>query len=73
MLGHRKGDIDMNEMEKAALRHVREWLRYEQSNQASNDRLIDIARRAKINRALGHSPKCGILKCHPECNRSKKE
>jgi hypothetical protein len=61
----------MNKMERAALQHVRSELRYQQSKRARIDRAADIARRAKIDRALGHSPKCGILKCHPDCKHRK--
>ena len=62
----------MNRMEKAALQHVREELRYRQSAQALNDLAADIAKRAKLDRAQGHSPKCGILKCHPDCKAKDK-
>lgn len=58
-------------MEDAALQHARDELRYQRSTQALNDRASDIARRAKIDRKLGHSPKCGILKCHPDCTAKK--
>jgi len=56
----------MNKMEKAALRHAKDWLEYQRSPQARVDAAIDAAKRAKRDRAFGHSPKCGLLKCHPE-------
>jgi hypothetical protein len=59
----------MDQMEKAALAHAADWLRYQASPKARDDLSADIARRRKIDRQLGHSPKCGILKCHPECKR----
>jgi hypothetical protein len=49
------------------LQHARDEIRYQRTVQAANDRAADKARRAKLDRAVGHSPKCGILKCHPEC------
>jgi hypothetical protein len=61
----------MNKMEKAALQHACEWLRYQHSPQARTDELIDAAQRAKHDHAFGHSPKCGILKCHPNCKQFK--
>jgi len=57
----------MTKMEQAALDHVRAELRYQRSSRARNDLAADIARRARIDRMQGHSPKCGILKCHPDC------
>lgn len=61
----------MNKMEQAALQHANAWLRYQRSPQARIDRAIDAAQRAKRDHALGHSPNCGLLKCHPECKREK--
>jgi hypothetical protein len=61
----------MNKMEQAALQHARDWLRYERSTQAITDRAADVVKRAKRDHAHGHSPKCGLLKCHPDCKRNK--
>lgn len=61
----------MDKMEKASLDHAAEWLRYERSIQSRNDLLVDKQRRERLDLKLGHSPKCGILKCHPECTRTK--
>jgi hypothetical protein len=57
----------MNRMEKASLEHVAAELRYQRSTKARNDLAADIARRNRITIAQGHSLKCGILECHPEC------
>lgn len=61
----------MNANEKATLKHAAEWLRYSRSPQYSPDLLADKARRAESDRKAGHSPKCGILKCHPDCKRNR--
>lgn len=57
----------MNRMEKAALNHAAEWLRYSRSPQAKRDLAADIARREALSRKQGHLPSCGLLKCRPEC------
>ena len=57
----------MNRMEKASLHHVAEWMRYSKSPQYLRDLKADIAQREAIDRKAGHSPKCGLLKCHPSC------
>lgn len=59
----------MNKMEQAALLHVREQLKYERSPQAAIDRAVDKRRRAELDRKLGHSPRCSLLKCAAECPR----
>jgi hypothetical protein len=59
----------MRKMEQAALAHAADELRYQGSQKARNDLAADIARRDRINQ--GHSLKCGIMKCHPECRRVK--
>lgn len=61
----------MNQMEKASLKHVAAELRYQSSQKARNDLATDIARRNSLTIAQGHSLKCGILKCHPECGKVK--
>jgi hypothetical protein len=62
-----KRSDQMNQMEKASLNHATEWLRYQKSPKARNDLAADIARRNRLTISQGHSLKCGILKCHPEC------
>lgn len=59
----------MNGMEKAALNHAAEWLRYSRSPQARRDADQDRQRRLVADRATGHSPACTLTKCHPSCNR----
>jgi hypothetical protein len=54
-------------MEQASLAHAADELRYRRSGQAAKDLAADIARRDALTKAQGHSLKCGILKCHPEC------
>lgn len=53
--------FEMDRAEKA-----RKWL-------AHPDRTIenktDAKRRADNDIKLGHSPKCTLTKCHPECNK----
>lgn len=56
-------------MEQAALGHAADELRYQRSQKARDDLAADIARRDRLTLAQGHSLKCGILKCHPECPR----
>lgn len=58
---------EMTPMEQASLKHAKEWLVYAQSKQSALDLERDKARRAQLDRAQGHSPKCGILKCHHSC------
>lgn len=62
----------MRKMEQAALEHAAAELRYQGSQKARDDLAADIARRNRITIAQGHSLKCGILKCHPECKRGSK-
>jgi hypothetical protein len=61
----------MNKMEQSALTHAIAELRYQKSQKARNDLAADIARRNRLTISQGHSLKCGILKCHPECRREK--
>jgi hypothetical protein len=61
----------MNQMEQAALAHATDWLRYQKTQKARDDLAADIARRTRLTIAQGHSTKCGILNCHPECRRAK--
>jgi hypothetical protein len=61
----------MRKMEQAALAHAADELRYQGSQKARNDLAADIARRDRITINQGHSLKCGIMKCHPECRRVK--
>jgi hypothetical protein len=66
-----KRSKQMNQMERTALNHAAEWLRYQKSQKARDDLAADITRRNRLTINQGHSLKCGILKCHPECRRVK--
>lgn len=66
-----KRRTQMRKMEQAALAHAAEELRYQSSQKAKDDLAADIARRTRLTISQGHSTKCGILKCHPECKRAK--
>jgi hypothetical protein len=57
----------LTSLEKTALRHVAEWQRYSRSPQARQDAEQDKVRRAKADRAAGHSPLCTLAKCHSSC------
>lgn len=61
----------MQQMEQAALNHAADELRYQRSQKARNDLAADTARRNRLTITQGHSLKCGIMKCHPECKRVK--
>jgi hypothetical protein len=56
-------------LEQAALDHAAAELRYQRSTQARIDLAADITRRNKLTIAQGHSPKCGLLRCHPDCKK----
>ena len=53
--------------QKSALYHVRGYWRDVRSGKIDRDIAKDIKRRAELDRKLGHSPDCGLLKCAPEC------
>jgi hypothetical protein len=57
----------MSQMEQSALGHAAEWLRYQSSPKAAKDLAKDKAKRATADKATGHSPKCSLTNCHPEC------
>lgn len=57
----------MNRLERAALSHAAEHLRYQRSPQARKDAEADRARRIKADKAAGHSPLCGLTQCHASC------
>jgi len=57
----------MNEMERLALQHAAEWLKYQRSPQAAIDLARDKRRRAAANIAAGHTPQCSLTKCVSEC------
>jgi hypothetical protein len=59
----------VNQMEKACLGHAATELRYQRSQKARDDLAADIARRNRLMISQGHSLKCGIMKCHPECKK----
>lgn len=57
----------MNRLEVAALRHAADWLRYSRSPQAKRDMAIEAVNMAKADKANGHTPQCGLMKCSPNC------
>lgn len=57
----------MTRLEKAALNHAAEEIRYQRSPQAKIDAAFDRKRRIQADKKAGHSPACGIMKCHPSC------
>ena len=57
----------MTRLEQSSLDHVRDYWRDVKSGKWDRDTQADIARRADLDRKLGHSPRCGLLKCAPEC------
>jgi hypothetical protein len=61
----------MRKMEQAALAHAAAEIRYQKSQKSRDDLAADIARRNRLTIAQGHSLKCGILRCHPECRGAK--
>jgi hypothetical protein len=63
--------MTLSEIEKASLAHVAEWLGYQKSPQCAADLKADKARRAKTDKKLGHSPKCTLSRCHPECSKGR--
>ena len=58
----------MNRMERAAQEHARDELHYRASTRAIADMANDKSAREKADRKIGHSPKCSLTKCHPECS-----
>jgi hypothetical protein len=64
-----KGTKQMNQMEQAALKHATEWLKYQCTAQAAKDLARDKEKRRATDIAKGHSPKCTLTKCHPECTK----
>jgi hypothetical protein len=56
-------------LERAALEHAAEWLRYSRSPQARRDLEADKARRAALTIKSGHLLTCGLLRCAPGCPR----
>jgi hypothetical protein len=57
----------MSEMDKFYFDHLAEALAYRRSEQSAIDVRLGKIRRAELDRAAGHSPKCGILNCAPCC------
>lgn len=57
----------MDKMEKAALEHAAAELKYRKSPQAKIDFEADKVRRAKADKALGHSVACTLTKCACDC------
>jgi len=58
----------MNAIETA--RAAREERAYQNSAQATKDRRADRDRRMACDRAVGHLPSCGLLKCNPARSRA---
>lgn len=50
---------------------AKEWLMYQNSQQAVVDRQIDRQRRLMSDKATGHSPRCTLSKCAADCSHSK--
>jgi hypothetical protein len=57
----------MTRMEQAALQHAADELRYQRTAQAAIDAKADRVRRALADRAAGHLPACGLLRCAAGC------
>jgi len=71
MMDLSKRSKQMRQMEKSSLEHAAAELLYQGSQKARNDFAADTSRRNHLTIAQGHSLKCGIMKCHPECQRAK--
>jgi hypothetical protein len=61
----------MNPMEKKALQHAADELRYRKSKQARIDAENDKRRREAADIKAGHLPQCSLLRCAPTCPRCK--
>ena len=61
----------MNKMERAAIEHLREYFDMQRSGEWAQLEKADRNKREAYTLKLGHSLKCGILNCHPECKRPK--
>lgn len=48
---------------------IAEEARYSRSQRSALDNLIDKQRRVQADISNGHSPRCGLLRCHPTCPR----
>jgi hypothetical protein len=60
----------MTSREQDALDHAYEELRYQASPQAAEDRSTDALRRAQRDKAAGHTPRCSLTRCAPDCPKS---
>lgn len=62
----------MTKMDRTAQEHLRQY--YAMVRSGEWDRYVKSERNrvAAINAKQGHSPKCGILKCHPDCRAGRK-
>lgn len=56
---------DIRQMREA--REAERWLRSPEARRLVEQ---DRKRQAEADIATGHSPKCGILRCHPECKKN---
>jgi len=57
----------MNTNDRFQLQRAREAERYIRSAEYEHLVQQDIARQKELDRAAGHLPECGLLKCHPDC------
>lgn len=62
----------ISKMERAALEHAAGELAYRKSPQYHRDQIADAERRVKADRAAGHLPTCGLLRCAPGCTHENK-
>lgn len=63
--------MKLSPIERSSLNHAREWLRYQRSAQAQQDLIADKKRREAADKAAGHLPQCGLLKCVAGCLKRK--
>ena len=63
--------MKLSPIERSSLNHAREWLHYQRSAQAQQDLIADKKRRETADRAVGHLPQCGLLKCAAGCLKRK--
>lgn len=61
----------MDGLERAALKHAAEWLRYSRSPQARHDAEQDRKARIQADKKSGHTPMCGLMECHPSCTHQR--
>jgi hypothetical protein len=58
--------VNRDRFELIRANEARQWLNHpDRAIEAAKDKII----RAKIDKSLGHLPKCGLLKCHSDCKQ----